>query len=173
MTGVQTCALPICTGKLDLRTHDLIFNYTGSSPLGTSNGTVYSAGSVQRMVQDGAASGAWNGNGLTTSEPNAAGGLTALGVGEAADMFGLGPTDTGLYETETIDGTTIIVKYTYAGDANMDGFISGDDYAAIDFNVAIPGSGGWYNGDFNWDGILSGDDYAAIDFNIVAQGPPL
>jgi hypothetical protein len=62
--------------------------------------------------------------------------------------------------------------YTYAGDANMDGFISGDDYSAIDFNIAVPGANGWWNGDFNYDGIISGDDYAAIDFNIVAQGAP-
>jgi hypothetical protein len=62
--------------------------------------------------------------------------------------------------------------YTYAGDANMDGLISGDDYSAIDFNVAVPDSSGWYNGDFNYDGIISGDDYSAIDFNILAQGAP-
>jgi hypothetical protein len=62
--------------------------------------------------------------------------------------------------------------YTYAGDANLDGFLSGDDYAAIDFNIAVPNSSGWYNGDFNYDGIISGDDYATIDFNIVAQGAP-
>jgi hypothetical protein len=65
------------------------------------------------------------------------------------------------------------VKYTYAGDANLDGIVSGDDYSAIDFNVLVPGASGWFNGDFNYDGIISGDDYSAIDFAILAQGAPL
>jgi hypothetical protein len=54
----------------------------------------------------------------------------------------------------------------------MDGFISGDDYSAIDFASGTPGASGWTNGDFNWDGFISGDDYSAIDFNLVAQGAP-
>jgi hypothetical protein len=62
--------------------------------------------------------------------------------------------------------------YTYAGDANLDGAVTGDDYSAIDFNILVPGSDGWYNGDFNYDGVISGDDYSAIDFNILAQGAP-
>ena len=66
----------------------------------------------------------------------------------------------------------VIVMYTWAGDANVDGLISGDDLAALDFSFAVPGASGWYNGDFNHDGIISGDDYAAVDFNIVAQGAP-
>ena len=67
----------------------------------------------------------------------------------------------------------VIVKYTYAGDANLDGFISAGDYSAIDFNVAAPGTSAWSNGDFNFDGLISADDYSAIDFNLIAQGPPL
>ena len=59
--------------------------------------------------------------------------------------------------------------YTYAGDANLDGAITGDDYSVIDFNIAVPGASGWYNGDFNYDGAITGDDYSVIDFNLVAQ----
>jgi hypothetical protein len=54
----------------------------------------------------------------------------------------------------------------------MDGAITGDDYSAIDFNILVPNSDGWYNGDFNYDGAITGDDYSAIDFNILAQGAP-
>src|SRR4029453_9687127 len=60
-----------------------------------------------------------------------------------------------------------------AGDANLDGAITGDDYSAIDFNILVPNADGWYNGDFNYDGAITGDDYSAIDFNILAQGAPL
>jgi hypothetical protein len=60
----------------------------------------------------------------------------------------------------------------YAGDANLDGIISGDDYSTIDFNVGTSAFG-YSNGDFNFDGIVSGDDYSTIDFNYAAQGLPL
>ena len=48
------------------------------------------------------------------------------------------------------------------GDANMDGVINAEDYAAIDngFNMALTG---WSNGDFNGDGVVNGDDYSLID----------
>ena len=61
--------------------------------------------------------------------------------------------------------------YTYAGDANLDGAISGDDYFQID--SAFPqGLHGWFNGDFNYDGVINGDDYFAIDSNYPSQGAP-
>lgn len=160
------------TAVLNLTDNDLAINYTpGSSPIGTSNGATYDG--VTGMVQRGQNAGTWDGKGIVTDRSDAAAGLTSLGVAEAGDVFGIGPGDTIAWDGMTVDGSTVLVKYTYAGDANMDGVISGDDYSAIDFNIAVPGSFGWYAGDFNFDGIISGDDYSAIDFNILAQGAPL
>ena len=68
----------------------------------------------------------------------------------------------------------MIVAYTYAGDANVDGVINIDDYGRIDANVAQSGSVfGWYNGDFNYDGQINIDDYGIIDANIGQQGAPI
>ena len=61
--------------------------------------------------------------------------------------------------------------YTYVGDANLDGQVTGDDYAGIDFNVGT-GADGWFNGDFNLDGAVTGDDYSPIDF-AVGQTPAI
>jgi hypothetical protein len=99
--------------------------------------------------------------------------LTTLGVADTATIFGLDGSATATFSGETVDATAVLVKYTYAGDANLDGQITGDDYSAIDFNVLVPGSSGYFNGDFNYDGLITGDDYSAIDFNIIAQGAPL
>ena len=85
----------------------------------------------------------------------------------------MSPGGTALWNGQIVTAGDVLVKYTYAGDANLDGAITGDDYSVIDFNIAVPGSSAWYNGDFNYDGIISGDDYSVIDFNIVAQGAPL
>jgi hypothetical protein len=45
----------------------------------------------------------------------------------------------------------VLVKFTYAGDANLDDTINVDDYGRIDFNIPL-GTTGWFNGDFNYDG---------------------
>src|SRR6185369_7855522 len=73
---------------------------------------------------------------------------------------------------ETVDDSAVLVRFTYGGDANLDGLINVDDYGRIDLNIPL-GSTGWFNGDFNDDGTINVDDYGIIDFNVGIQGPPL
>ena len=65
--------------------------------------------------------------------------------------------------------TDVIVKYTYYGDANIDGQVDGSDYTKIDngFNTHATG---WLNGDFNYDGTVDGSDYTLIDNAFDMQG---
>jgi hypothetical protein len=92
--------------------------------------------------------------------------VTALGYGSNAD---LGYTE---FNGTPIDETTVLVKYTWTGDANLDGIINADDYASIDLGAAGILSG-WVGGDFNYDGIINADDFAAIDVGAAAQTGPL
>jgi hypothetical protein len=67
-------------------------------------------------------------------------------------------------------------KYTYFGDANIDGQVTGDDYTVIDanLNTTPPVGLGWLSGDTNLDGIVTGDDYTVIDANLgLGTGNPL
>jgi len=136
-------------GKLDLVNNDLVVDYSGASPIGSWTGSAYDG--ITGLIQSGRNGGAWNGNGIITSAASA--NLTTLGVAEVAG--------------------DVVVKFTYAGDANLDGKINVDDYGRIDFNVNLPGASGWFNGDFNYDGKINVDDYGVIDFNVGIQGPPL
>jgi hypothetical protein len=79
----------------------------------------------------------------------------------------------GSFAGHSVDATAVIVKFTYAGDANLDGKINVDDYGRIDLNVNVPGVAGWFNGDFNGDGKVNVDDYGIIDLNIGVQGAPI
>jgi hypothetical protein len=168
----QVASITINSGaSLDLSDNDLVINYTGASPLGTASGGSYTG--VTGQIVAGRNGGSWDGSGIRTSQPDALSELTSLGVGEASSIIGIGPGETALWSGQVVDDTSLLVRYTYAGDANLDGIISGDDYSAIDFNILVPGASGWANGDFNYDGIISGDDYSAIDFNILAQGGSL
>jgi hypothetical protein len=68
------------------------------------------------------------------------------------------------------------VKYTYFGDANLDGKVDGSDYSRIDnaylYNRTHPTAPltGWFNGDFNYDGVINGSDYTLIDNAFNTQG---
>jgi hypothetical protein len=105
--------------------------------------------------------------------PAAATGLTTVGLAEARDALGLSGVMTETWNGQTVDSTTILIKYTYAGDANLDGVIDGGDYGVIDNFVQVPNAFGYFNGDFNFDGVIDGGDYGVIDNNIQAQGTAL
>jgi ELWxxDGT repeat protein len=167
-TPLRVTALDVAANaSLDIGSYGLVIDYAvaSPSPLGTWNGTSYSG--VSGLVAEGREGQ----SGIRSSAAD--GSLTAIGLATAADVLGLSGSVTTVWQGLTVDATSILAKYTYVGDANLDGLISGDDYSRIDFAVATPGAGGWSNGDFNYDGIISGDDYTTIDFNIAAQGPPL
>jgi len=74
---------------------------------------------------------------------------------------------------------TIIIKYTYTGDANLDGKVTYDDYGPIldNFGSTTPGLAdiqtSWLMGDLNFDGIVSYDDYGPIldTFGLGAATP--
>jgi GH25 family lysozyme M1 (1,4-beta-N-acetylmuramidase) len=154
-------------GRLDMKDRDLIVDPSAGDP-------PVSAAAIQAIVATAHNGGAWDGLGITTSMPDALTGLTTLGVAPAAAVldFAPGAGATALFSGQSVTAAAVLVKYTYSGDANLDGLISGDDYSSIDFNVGT-GASGYFNGDFNFDGIISGDDYSTIDFNITAQGAPL
>jgi hypothetical protein len=63
----------------------------------------------------------------------------------------------------------VLAKYTYYGDANLDGKVDGSDYSLID-NGSRNHLTGWFNGDFNYDGVIDGSDYTLIDNAYNTQG---
>ncbi|MEO6435564.1 MAG: phosphodiester glycosidase family protein [Tepidisphaeraceae bacterium] len=167
---IKTRSLAIASGaKLNATDNDVVIDHTGgSAAIGTWNGSAYTGASG--LIARGRAGGTWTGDGLTSSSAATAAGLTALAVAEASQVLGLAGTQTALWSGQTVDASSVLVKYTYDGDANLDGRIDIDDYGQIDFNTGSSGSVfGYFNGDFNLDGKINIDDYGIIDFNVTAQ----
>ena len=54
------------------------------------------------------------------------------------------------------------MKYTYAGDANLDGSVNSLDFNALATNFGTSDNL-WFNGDFNYDGTVN-----SLDFNALA-----
>jgi hypothetical protein len=77
---------------------------------------------------------------------------------------------------EPIPPAAIVGKYTYFGDLNIDGQVSGDDYTVVDAHLNTDPALGleWLRGDANLDGIVTGDDYTIIDANLgLGESNPL
>jgi len=58
---------------------------------------------------------------------------------------------------QSVGLTDVLVKYSWEGDANLDGVVNADDYFQIDSGF-ISQKKGWYNGDFNYDNVVNADD---------------
>jgi hypothetical protein len=150
-------------GLLDLFDNDLVLDYApGPSPLGA----------VEALIVSARTNGTWLGDGLTSTSarvnPSA---NTTLGAIESADyiaVHGAGAVFSGYVP----DASAVLVKYTYYGDTDFNGFVDGDDYARTDsgFNVGLAG---WFNGDFDLSTAVDGDDYSLIDLAFNTQGAVL
>jgi hypothetical protein len=163
-----TNALAVSTaGTLDLSNNDLMLN--GSSP---------SLSTVTAMVAAGynlVGGGKWNGAGITSSAAASdSTHLTALGVIQNNQSGTAIYSASNLFDGIAPEANAVLVKYTYFGDANLDGKVDGSDYSLIDAGYSSHGTlSGWYNGDFNYDGTIDGSDYALLDNAYNNQGSQL
>ena len=151
-------------GKVDVATGNLVVDYDGWSPL-----VVF-----RPMLASGCAGGLWNGPGIASSAAAAdPDDLTAVGIVDNADPKVGGKTT---FAGETVDATSVLVKYTYWGDANLDGVVDANDYDVIDKYFLFtpePDNMGWWTGDFNYDGVIDANDYDRLDRAFLFQTGPL
>ncbi|MCY2955308.1 MAG: PEP-CTERM sorting domain-containing protein, partial [Planctomycetota bacterium] len=117
-----------------------------------------------KLARD-AAGGAWTGPGITSL---AAVGKSYEGVGAFLNDRGDGTPIMPTFDGRNVDASSILVKHTWNGDANLDGLVNADDYFLADSGY-ITQKGGWYNGDFNYDGVVNADDYFQIDSAFIGQ----
>ena len=153
-------------GKLDLADNDLVVQATAAT-------RVTMLDRVTNLVRFGRNSGflgAWSGNGLTSSAAAADPGGRTLAVALNQDAQGA-PLFT-VFNGIAVDINSVLVKYTYAGDANLDGRVSVSDYFALDRGRALR-LGGHQNGDFDYNGVINANDYLLIDRSFLRQGAPL
>lgn len=164
---IRTGALTIAqTATLDLGDNDLILDSTlpaVQSQLGVLIG----------LLKSGRNGGAWNGKGLISStaaaEPHHLTGL-AIAINEKGNGTPIYPT----FDGEQVGANSILIKYTWNGDADLSGKIDADDYFNIDRGFANrlnPNSPyqGYANGDFDYNGTHDADDYFLIDNSYVRQ----
>ena len=154
------------TGKLDLTNNDADI----------AGGNI--ANVMDQLHQGYSSSTApWTGLGIVSSTAAAnTTHLTAIGAivnstDGATPLYSSG-TALGTFDGISPGATDVLIKYTYVGDANLDGKVDGSDYSRIDSGF-LTGLTGWYNGDFNYDGVVNGSDYTLIDNAFNTQSASL
>ena len=142
-------ALTLATDtNLNTTTASLLIDYSGTSPIAT----------LIAYLNAATLTASADFNGLPTT----------LAIAESSD---LGLTD---FMGIPIDDTTVIAKYTFVGDANLDGQVDALDYERIDLAIGNTGIFGTAQGDLNYDGNVDALDYEQVDLNIGnGVGQPL
>src|SRR5207247_7968229 len=76
----------------------------------------------------------------------------------------------------TIDANSVIGKYTFFGDVDLDGQVTAGDYGVLDANYGTTPAPGIaiLSGDADFDGTVTAGDYGILDANFGAGvGSPL
>jgi len=154
---LRTSGLSIPTlGTLDLYDNDMI----------VKNGNV---GAIGGWIKSARNAGAWNGKGVTSSTAKV---TPYTGLAAVLNNKGDGTTIQNPFAGVSVGVTDVLVKYTWDGDANLDGLVNADDYFLADSGY-ITQAKGYQNGDFNYDGVINADDYFLIDSAYIGQSGPL
>ncbi|MCY2953804.1 MAG: PEP-CTERM sorting domain-containing protein [Planctomycetota bacterium] len=99
-------------------------------------------------------------------------GITSSMAKNSPDFLGLAAVYQESASASPLEMGWIVVRCTYNGDSNLDGWINADDYFAIDSGY-IRQTKGYSNGDFNYDGKINADDFFLIDSAFIGQKSPL
>jgi hypothetical protein len=132
----------VYTGTLDLQNNDLIIDYTGGSPIAD----------IEDMVRSGYNGDLRNGTGIMSSVA-VANGNYILAVADNAQLvspFGSaqgGPNFSGV----NVDLTSVLVKFTYRVDLNLDGLVTDADAIVFSTNFENGAAANWAMGDLNFD----------------------
>jgi len=166
-TSIVRSTLTVNTsfGYLDLNDNDLIWDYSGAQGTKLTD--------IRAMTSKGYAGGAWTGKGITSSRAaalvfSAPANPVAIGYAEASSV---GITT---FDGIATDGTAIVLRYTLAGDANVDGAVNALDFNLLASNFGASGVAGvWSGGDFNYDSLVNASDFTLLAKNFNQSVPPL
>ncbi len=139
------------TARLDIGQQAVIFDYTTASPEAT----------LKAQILAGRAAGTWTGLGITSSAAAASPSTYAVGYADATEAA---PGLAGVLMGQSFDSTSVLVRYTCGGDANLDGTVNFDDLLRLAANYNQPTTK-WSGGDFNYSGTVDFDDLLILAAN--------
>jgi autotransporter-associated beta strand protein len=140
----RVTTLNINSGTIDLNDNDLVIDYDGGSPLNTVKSHLV-AGRIKSS--------------LATS---------TRGLGYADNVI----TNFTTFSGQSVDPSTVLVKYTYFGDTDLDGDVDVADLGNLATNWQATNV--WTGGDFDYNGTVDVNDLGLLATNWQAGvGNPL
>jgi hypothetical protein len=156
--GVPTARLDLASGQLIVDYHD-----AAASPLED----------IKRWIAAGYNGMTWTGNGLTSSA--AAVNPLIYGVGYAQNDRLFAPYSS--FAGQVVDSSCVLVKYTYAGDLNLDGRVDDNDVSILGlyYDGGAVNTHYWNQGDlFGYDGRIDDNDVSILGLTYgLGVGNPL
>ena len=137
---ISALSMPL-TATLNLGTDAMII--TGASSATEST--------VESLIANAYASGAWSGTGITSSLVQSNKTHLAIGYAMASDLFPSGGTWNGV----SVSGNELLIMPTLIGDANLDGTVNAADLNAMYPNFGASLTNGWDKGDVTYIGTVN------------------
>jgi hypothetical protein len=154
-------------GSVDLNSNGIAVDYAPSAP---SGGAAVLASVRGQIIAGYGAGKNWTGtNGITSSSAAALASSRAIGYALASEVlpFANGTTDSFL--GSTVDKTTVVARYTLAGDATLDGTVDFNDLVKLaqNYNTTVSSTteSWWNHGDFTYDGTVDFNDLVKLAQN--------
>jgi hypothetical protein len=160
-------------GSVDLNSNGIAIDYAPSTPTGEA--AVMSSVRSQIIAGLGANKDWLGTNGITSSSAAADKNGKAIGYALASEVrpFSNGTSDT--FQDITVDKTTVVARYTLAGDATLDGTVDFNDLVKLaqNYNTTVSTStqSWWNHGDFTYDGITDFNDLVKLAQNYNTSLP--
>jgi hypothetical protein len=78
------------------------------------------------------------------------------------------------FRGQPVDNSSILMRFTRTGDANLDGVVNNDDVTIVGANFA-PGASKprWDLGDFDYNGFVDNDDVTLLGVYYNPSAPPI
>ncbi len=159
----------VYSASVDVGTSDLIVRGLDEADSAAKFGSV---NDMARAAQTGNPNALFGANGLTSSVAAAdANGQLRYAVGVVQNNLGGDPLFT-TFDGVTVGLNDVLVKFTYFGDADLNGFVDDTDFFLVN-NGYGNGLTGWVNGDFDYSGAVDDTDFFLINNAYGLQGAPL
>lgn len=77
------------------------------------------------------------------------------------------------FQGQTVNENSILIKYTYIGDADLNGVVDSNDFGLFQFGFVGAPYTSWAFGDFDYNSVVDSNDFGLFQFGFVGQGAAL
>jgi Passenger-associated-transport-repeat len=147
------------TGIIDVTANDMIVRAANA---GIAAANLVNLSDMARSGLNEQTSNLFTGTGIISSVAQADAAVKLrYSVGVVPNNFEGSPLFT-LFDDQTVGTTDVLIKFTYFGDADLNGVVDDTDYFLTSDGL-YHNLGGWLHGDFNYDGVVTDTDYFLLN----------